>query len=81
MLTSNNVLLQRFDGLKKQLKDTENEIKQRIREKRVDNDGYIIHRDDNGKYGLVSKEYYVESLISQTEIANRLLKNTCGCKK
>lgn len=81
MLTSNTILLQRFEGLKKQLQDTENEIVMRIKDKRSDNDGYIIHRDTNGKYGLVSREYFVESLINQTEIANKLLQNTCGCKK
>jgi len=80
MLTSNTVLLQRLDALNKQWNDVNDEIQLRIKEKRADNDGYIIDEGTSGKYSLVSKEYYISTVVNMVNHANAKL-NKCKCKE
>lgn len=80
MFTSNTVLLQRLEALDKQWNDVNEEIQKRIKEKRADNDGYIINEGSSGKYSLVSKEYYISTVIDMVNHANAKL-NACKCKE
>jgi len=74
MFTSNTEILRRLEALNKQWNDTQAEIDLRIKQKRVDNDGYIITENHNGNYSLVSNEFFMESLKSMVSHANEQLK-------
>lgn len=81
MLTNNTIVLQKFEALKRQVEEFEKEIQLRIRENRVDNDGYLLHQVEEGKYKLVSKEYFTENLMSQVALANQQLGSLVSQKK
>jgi hypothetical protein len=57
MLTSNQEILRRLGALEQQWNDCKAEIDRRIKEQRIDNDGYLIVEDDEGKYSLVGKRF------------------------
>lgn len=73
MLTSNTEILRRLGALERQLEECKNEITMRSKEKRVDNDGYIIAEGQDGTYSLVGKEFYYKSLQAIVEHANQKL--------
>jgi len=88
MLTSNTVLLQRLEGLKKQLEDVKKEIDIRILEKRVDNDGMIINKNENGSFALVDKQFYMETLMKMGTKMDQMKRHyekcqneECKCKE
>jgi hypothetical protein len=74
MFTSNGEILRRLEALNKQWNDTHAEIEMRIKQKRVDNDGYIITENQSGTYSLVSNEFFMESLKAMVGHANEQLK-------
>jgi hypothetical protein len=80
MFTSNRDILRRLDNLKEQLKATEKEINLRMQEARGDNDGYVITKNDNGKYSLVAKEFYLKQLVKSAN--EQLRASSCiNCKE
>jgi hypothetical protein len=80
MLTSNTELLRRLGVLEKQWQDTQAEIDLRVKENRVDNDGYIITEGKDGNYSLVGRDFYYQSLQAMVNHANNKL-NECKCKE
>ncbi len=77
MLTSNTELLRRLEVLNKQYYDCQAEIELRITQGRPDNDGYVIVKEKDG-YGLVSKDFYLQSMQQLVNEANAKLKD---CKE
>lgn len=77
MLTSNGELLRRLEALNRQWEDTQAEIDLRVKQKRVDNDGYLLTEGQSGQYSLVSKDYYIETM---TQMVNNM-KAKCKCKE
>lgn len=78
MLTSNTELLRRLETLNKQWNDTQSEIELRIKQRREDNDGYVIIEGKEGNYSLVSKDFLMEVLTEQIKVENMKLKK-CKC--
>jgi hypothetical protein len=79
MLTSNTEILRRLGVLEQQWNDCQAEIEMRVKEKRVDNDGYLIDQDSNGNYSLVGKEFYYNALRAMVDHANK--KVNCNRKE
>jgi len=79
MLTSNTEILRRLGALEQQWNDCQAEIDMRVKEMRVDNDGYIIAEGNDGKYSLVGKDFYMKSLQAMVDHANQKLR--CKCEE
>jgi hypothetical protein len=80
MLTSNTEILRKLGALEQQWNDCQAEIDRRIKEQRIDNDGYLIVEGDEGKYSLVGKDFYMKSLQTIVSHANQKL-NGCKCEE
>jgi len=57
MLTNNKTILARMESLEKQLQEIKSEIEDRIENKKIDNDGYVIFKSSNGNLMLVDGDF------------------------